>query len=422
VIADAAQISDRLDRLGRLLSLPLLAAALLLAWFTARGGYGTAEQFRAALVVCGVAAAWCAVLGLSLRWRSNPARVLLFTGQFVLGAVLVGLNPWFGIFAFLGYMLADELPGRWVLAGCIANAFVISGSEVGGYPFVSHSSWLAYLIVAGVSVTIVIGLVLGTNAVSEQNKQRGRVIAELNEANERLAVALKENAGLHAQLLEQAREAGAQDERTRLAGEIHDTLAQTLTGIVTQLEAAGRVSGDAQRRHLDQAQGLARSGLREARRSVRALRPEQLEHADLTAAIGELADEWTRSSGLPVRVEATGTVRPLPAATEDAVFRVAQEALTNVAKHAQASTVWLTLTYLDDVLLLDVRDDGTGWNGAARDGGFGLDGMRTRLSRVGGALAIESAPGDGTAISASVPAERPARHDPPRTLAGTPRT
>jgi signal transduction histidine kinase len=88
------------------------------------------------------------------------------------------------------------------------------------------------------------------------------------------------------------------------------------------------------------------------------------------------------------------------------VFRVAQEALTNVAKHANASMVGLTLTYLDDVLLLDVRDDGGGFDPAVRSEGYGLGGMRKRLSRVGGRLEVESVPGEGTAVNASVPIGR----------------
>jgi signal transduction histidine kinase len=89
---------------------------------------------------------------------------------------------------------------------------------------------------------------------------------------------------------------------------------------------------------------------------------------------------------------------------EVALFRVAQEALNNVAKHAKASRVGLTLSYMDDVVLLDVRDDGIGFEPGVTGGGFGLSSMRQRLLRVAGSLAIESSPGEGTAVNASVPA------------------
>jgi signal transduction histidine kinase len=107
-----------------------------------------------------------------------------------------------------------------------------------------------------------------------------------------------------------------------------------------------------------------------------------------------------------------GEPRPLLAELEMTLFRVAQEALANVAKHARASKVGLTLSYVDDAVLLDVRDDGVGFrvggpgdDAPARDGqGFGLDAMRQRLRRVAGSLEIESAPGEGTAVNARVPA------------------
>jgi signal transduction histidine kinase len=241
------------------------------------------------------------------------------------------------------------------------------------------------------------------------------MIAELAEANSRLEAATAENAGLHAQLLTQAREAGVLDERQRMAGELHDTLAQDLTGIITQLEAADRAGRRPEqwRRHLDQARALARDSLTEARRSVQALRPEPLEDASLPDAVADMARRWSETSTVPLHFQTTGEPRPLLAELEMTLFRVAQEALANVAKHAGASKVGLTLSYTDDAVLLDVRDDGVGFTAgpdgdggsASADGqGFGLDAMRQRLRRVAGNLEIESAPGDGAAVNASVPA------------------
>jgi signal transduction histidine kinase len=215
-------------------------------------------------------------------------------------------------------------------------------------------------------------------------------------------------------LLTQAREAGVLDERQRLAREIHDTLAQGLTGIITQLEAAEQArehTADWQR-HVDQARALARENLAEARRSMQALRPATLERSRLADAIGDMAARWSKSASVPLRFETTGRPTPLLAELEVTLYRVAQEALTNVAKHAKASKVGVTLSYMHDVALLDVRDDGSGFTpGSASAGsrfaagqGFGLKGMGQRLQRVGGKLEIESAPGAGTAVSARVPA------------------
>jgi DNA-binding NarL/FixJ family response regulator/two-component sensor histidine kinase len=239
---------------------------------------------------------------------------------------------------------------------------------------------------------------------------------------------MEENAGLHAQLVAQAREAGIFDERQRMAGEIHDTLAQGLTGIVAQLEAAELAEDDAprRRRHLNLAKDLARDSLAEARRSVQALRPQKLEGARLPEALRELSEQWTQTSGIPVRVEVDGEASPLQPALEVVLFRAAQEALANIAKHSKATRAGLTLSYMHDQVSLDVLDDGKGFDpncpraevsalalASASDEvepqnangtGYGLAAMRRRLRQVGGGLEIESAPGDGTTVSASVPA------------------
>ena len=245
----------------------------------------------------------------------------------------------------------------------------------------------------------------------QQNQARKQMIAELAEANHRLEEMVAENTGLQAQLLVQARDAGAGDERQRMARKIHDTLAQGLTGIVTQLEAAQRTASDAEReRRIDNAKRLARDSLAEARRSVQALRPRALENSRLPEALAGEVARWSATSGVAAEVETTGDARPLHPEVEVTLLRVAQEALANVAKHAGASRAGVTLSYMEDVVSLDVRDDGVGFapappngNGHA-SGGFGLIAMRQRVSRLAGELEIESEPGAGTAVSATLPA------------------
>lgn len=241
----------------------------------------------------------------------------------------------------------------------------------------------------------------------QRSRRRAEMIDELAEANRRLRETMQENAGLHAQLVTQAREAGVLDERQRMAGEIHDTIAQGLTGIVTQLEAAERFDADPARRarHRELARTLARESLAEARRSVQALRPGPLdEAAHLPDALDDLARRWSQTSGVEVRVEITGSAVPLPPAVEVVLFRTAQEGLANIAKHAAASRAGLTLSYTHEVVMLDVLDDGAGFDTAPGGDSYGLTAMRQRLRQVGGTLEIESSPGDGTALSASVPA------------------
>ena len=261
--------------------------------------------------------------------------------------------------------------------------------------------------------TFIVGMMTKAGLEEDQrNEQRIREIGELSEANRRLEQTMEENAGLHAQLVVQAREAGVFDERQRMAGEIHDTLAQGLMGILAQLEAAdlAEQDGPRRRRHLGLAKELARESLAEARRSVQALRPRQLEAARLPEALRDLARDWTQTSGIPVRAEVDGEPKPLQPALEVVLFRAAQEALANTAKHAEARQVGMTLTYMHDQVSLDVLDDGKGFDPDAAEStsangtGYGLAAMRHRLRQVGGSLEIESTPGDGTTVSASVPA------------------
>ncbi len=234
-------------------------------------------------------------------------------------------------------------------------------------------------------------------------------------------------------LVEEARKAGRQAgvlrERQRMAHEIHDTLAQGFTSIVMNLEAAeGDVPPSSTRaqHHLDQARLTARESLTEARRLVWALRPEALENVSLPEALGRLAERWSTESGISTGVSTTGTPCPLPSEVEAVLFRVAQEALNNVRKHARgASRVALTLSYMGETVALDVRDDGAGFDPAreserVRDresGGFGLKGMRERVEGVGGVLSVESAPGEGSTLTVELPVVRlasPSRLESPR--------
>ncbi len=401
---------DRLNRALPVPALPLLAISTLLAWTSVKSGFGTHDRFRHGLYVVGAAAVWSLVMTMRSARFGQTGKVITLAGHVALTAVLVGVNPWFAIFAFMGYPLAGALEAPWLRrAGTVAAALTSAAGQAAGWPVGGGPALWVYLLIASVNCTISLTVVAVTSRTDRQNDERGRMIETLNETNEQLSRALAENAGLHAQLLEQAREAGVLDERQRLAGEIHDTLAQGLAGIVTQLEAAeqGKHLPEVWQRHVDQARALARSSLTQARRSVRALRPEQLERAELPEALQELTRSWSETAGVRARFETSGTATRVPDPAATALFRVAQEALTNVAKHARASKVALTVTFLDDrrdhrMVLLDVRDDGVGWAGDARPGGYGLAGMRERMARIGGSLEVETAPGEGTALSAAV--------------------
>ncbi|GAB3449636.1 sensor histidine kinase [Actinophytocola sediminis] len=349
------------------------------------------------------------------QWRSRRRLMAGYvTGFLLICGALVVITPWFGILAFLGYLHSMEtLVGRWRFVGVGATALLSGTSHVGGVDNIDQDTWWVWVLV----VLFNMGLAGTMCLIDVHNHDRARrqkqAMAELAEANAKLETALEENAGLHAQLLVQAREAGILDERQRMAREIHDTLAQGLAGIITQLQAAELAGAEPAvwRRHVDTAATLARDSLAEARRTVHAVEPAALESARLPEAIHEVVARWASANDVQAVLTTTGDARPMHPDVEVTLLRAAQEALANVAKHARASRVGLTLSYMEDLVTLDVRDDGVGFappNGkrpaATTTGGFGLTGMRQRVQRLAGRLEIESEPGGGTAVSAAVPA------------------
>jgi ligand-binding sensor domain-containing protein/signal transduction histidine kinase len=205
-------------------------------------------------------------------------------------------------------------------------------------------------------------------------------------------------------------------ERTRMAGELHDSLAQGLTGMVLQLEAADAVlppSAPDARQRLEQARRLAQSSLAEARRCVRALRPEALQKAELPEALSRMAAQLVSDTGIAVEVKVVGGRQPLPAEAEGQLFRVGQEALTNAVRHGRPGHISLELAYDEHAVRLRITDDGRGFivTERAPGSGFGLVGMRERIESLGGRLQLTSQPGAGTDVAAVVPL-RPGAHAP----------
>ncbi|WP_345983201.1 sensor histidine kinase [Streptomyces sp. DSS69] len=344
-----------------------------------------------------------------------PAGAVYYTARFVLAFFLSWLNPFFAIYACLGYFDVEPLlPKRAVRAGLLATAVILAGSQSGGLPPASAMNWAAFaaLYLLNACLTLFFWHV----GVREEEKGRIQVetIAELERTNIRLEEAMAENAALHAQLLVQAREAGVDDERRRLAAEIHDTLAQGLTGIIAQLQVVTSTRDtdpDTARAHLEKAAALARHSLGEARRSVHNLAPAALEHDELTGALEKTVTTWAEQHRVRADFTVTGTAEPVHDEVAATLLRIAGEALANTGRHAAASRVGVTLSFMDDELALDVRDDGCGFDPSAlapagRTGGFGLGGMRARAERIAGTVEVESEPGGGTAVSARVPLVR----------------
>ncbi len=415
------QIERRWEQLHTWGPYGLLGISVVLAFASVGRLFGRSAEWYAAWALIGAAVA------LQLWWHGTRARragrgripsragTAYYVVRWAIGFALTWIDPFFAFYAAAGYMDADELiPGRWQRLGLFASAVTVAGAQAGGLPFGSGVQWILFaaLLVANSGLQMVVAHL--TQQEAQRSRERTETITELERANAALRQALDENAALHAQLLVQAREAGVADERRRLAAEIHDTIAQGLTGIIAQLQVvANTPDPGAARVHLGRASELARQSLGEARRSVHNLAPVALEHDGLPEALKKTVADWARRTGVRADFTLTGTAEHLHEEISATLLRIAQEALSNASRHARAARLGVTLSFMGDEVTLDVRDDGRGFDPAAvpartGNGGFGLDGMRARAERVAGSLTLESEPGHGTAVSARVPL---VRHD-----------
>lgn len=256
----------------------------------------------------------------------------------------------------------------------------------------------------GAAVAIVI-MMIYRDLIGE-NEERRRALEQLETAQSDLLAT-------HDELATLQRATGVLQERERLGREIHDTLAQGLSSIVLTARAiraggAGSAAGATDPR-VAQIEDIAQENLEEARRFVSALTPADLDRALLAEALERLVDRFREQTQVPARLQREGHAIALPTQYEAALLRVAQSALANVREHSRAGQVAVTLSFLPGEVTLDVVDDGVGFDPdvllATPRGtsGFGLRGMRTRVSELGGRLTVETAPKEGTAVAASLP-------------------
>jgi signal transduction histidine kinase len=339
-----------------------------------------------------------------LRLEEQPSLVgplVYVAGLYALWFALLSLNLAFFFMLWVLYPWTFRLlPLRVAIGAALvltaltaARQFTMTEMSVG-----ERAANTAYVVVAA---TAGILLAVWINRIIGQSAERKELIDELTATRRELAVA--------------ERQAGMLEERQRLAREIHDTLAQGFTSIVLLLQAAEAAwaSGSADaRRHLEQARRTAAENLAEARQLVWALQPEPLGDASLGEALARLTNRLAEEERVEAATRITGTPRPLPTPTEVALLRITQEALTNVRRHAHAGRVTVTLSYMDDVAVLDVQDDGVGFDpraagqaARAEEGGFGLAAIRQRVDRLGGSLVLESAPGAGTTLVVELPVD-----------------
>jgi signal transduction histidine kinase len=352
---------------------------------------------RSVLVLAlGVVFVLLGLRGYELTWRIHPlvGPLAYFVVESALAGVIIYLSEAAGLMALLVLPItsqaAGDMPRRWTVA---VSALALAALAV---PVGLIADWIAALgAAASLLVGVVFTVVFTEIAASEARARREveRLAVELREANQRLRA-----------YAAQAEAVATIKERNRLAREIHDTLGHHLTAVNVQLEAARAVldaDPDRARQAVENAQSMTKKGLAEVRSSVAALRASPMERRSLPEAVGALV-EGLDASGLLAEFELLGEPRELPPEAKLALYRAAQEGLTNVRRHARASWAQVQLDYEEPARVrLTVEDNGVG--SASADGGFGLLGVRERIRLLDGEMRTETAPRKGFTLVVEVP-------------------
>jgi len=343
----------------------------------------------AVLVLTGVAYLAVGTYGFSKSRRSESQlkRIGYFIIQLSLAAILILLRGSSGELALILLPLAGQsaliLPVQFMVPVCV----LIYATLV--MPLLLRSRWVDAIAIAIVYGTGIVFVVVFTRVAASERDAR-TALAKANQL-------LRDHAS-------EVEELATTRERNRLAREIHDGLGHYLTVVNVQIGAARAVLDQDRPRaleHLSKAQGLTQEGLAEVRHSVATLRASPTESRPLPQALAKLVEQW-RAAGLSASLSVTGAVRPLSPQTTLALYRAAQEALTNVAKHAQANNVDVALDYQQPrVTQLSIRDDGVGSDSS--EGGFGLLGVRERVQLLNGSVRASTEAGRGFTLEVEVP-------------------
>ncbi len=331
------------------------------------------------------------------RVDTVPAWLLYFGVEILLAMAILLIGTFYGSFWIITLPLVSQsvsaLPRRWSLLVCalvLVFGFTIPLGLIGGWRSAFQNT-LFFL-------AAVVFVALFTEVAVRERKARGeveRLAVELRQANEKLR-----------QHAVQADELATAKERNRVAREIHDSLGHYLTVINVQLEAARAVHAQDPEKSLEsihKAQSLAREGLADVRRSVAALRASPIDERPLPEALEGLVSEC-RAAGLIAALAVSGSPRRLTAQAERALYRAAQEGLTNVRKHARASRCDVHLDYSGPAVRLTIQDNGVGAGENTEPPGYGLLGVQERAELLGGAVSIASVPGSGFCLRVELPA------------------
>jgi signal transduction histidine kinase len=338
------------------------------------------------------------VISNPIYWLNHPLITLIYLiAGWAIWFRLTTLNP---VYLFVLVALYPQVFSLASLIVKILGAFVLTALAV----------LQQYLIIGGLSVNLfltlgaaIAGIVMALfiHAIVEQSQNRQNLIDELRATRNALATT--------------ERLAGIMHERQRLAHEIHDTLAQGFSSIVMHLESAEvEIPEDLRsiRSHIEQACRTARENLVETRRLLLDLQPVILDQTSFPEALTQLTNRWSEESGINTAITITGTAYHLRPEIEVTLLRSAQEALANVRKHSKASKVYLTLSYMNETVALDVHDDGIGFDTRCLNfvpieqpiSSFGLNALNERIKKSGGVFSVESTPAQGTTIAVALPA------------------
>ncbi|WP_193104474.1 sensor histidine kinase [Brachybacterium sp. FME24] len=394
-----AREPTRQGPLGAILEVWLPPVLLLVAWtvgWSAAGPWLAHEQLRWALLPTGLLLLLRGLLEITLR-RAGPGGrplLLLYGLHLVLVAFGILLNPLTCIYAFIGYIDAPRfLRGAWVHVAVMTTALLCAVGQVGGPQVALAEPWF-FVGLAVVNLLLALAMMFVAGERERILDQRERAQREADRVN-------RENHQLHEQLMIGARTAGAGEERARLSREIHDTVAQGLVGVIRQLEAVGADIDPGSRQRITIAEEAARDCLLEARRAVEALGPHQLHGMNAVDALSDLVARWARAHRVVATFDAD--TAPRDGRHGDVLVRIAQEALANVARHSGARTVTVTLSGNERHRILQITDDGGGYDPVTVVRGHGLANMTERARSAGGDLGVRSAPGRGCTVTAAVP-------------------
>ncbi|WKX70510.1 sensor histidine kinase [Streptomyces sp. XD-27] len=342
---------------------------------------------------------WYAALGrgLMISDTTGPRNLVFAAGLLVLfaGTTAFNLAGAFALFAIVP-MLIMSLPMRTaVVLVTVANFWPVAVAWLHGGSLGMDALTILPIALLSIGLSVLLGMWI--KRVVRQSKERGRLIEQLRQSRERVA--------------RLSHEAGIAAERERLAREIHDTLAQGLTSIISLVQAAESEVGSAPelaRTHLALAGRVAKESLAEARDFVAALTPPALRGSSLVQAVRRQAEGLVAETGLDVRCSVQGEEKPLPMAVSVVLLRAVQEAIANVRKHAtRARVVDVVVAYDEDTVRVLISDDGQGFAADERQEGYGLRGMQARVEEISGAATVTSRPGAGTTVEVAVPLETP---------------